>query len=98
MTKMGLAESALSLRAHHSEGNIFMFAHILFGDRLKKTGPAGARIKLGARIKQCVVAIDTTIQACAVFVVQRTSERPFRGGAAGDVKLQSSKLRLPLWG
>src|ERR1700682_6148261 len=93
---MGVAEGALYFRTHYPVRNIFLFAHDFLRDRIEKTGPDGARVKLRARIKQRVVAIDTTIKAGAVFVVQRTREGPFRGGPAGNVKLQGGKLRLPL--
>ena len=51
MTKMGVAESALYLRAHHPVGNIFLFANVLVRDRLKKTRPSGAGVELTFGIK-----------------------------------------------
>ena len=93
---MGVAESAPYRGTEYPVGEIFLFADVFFGDRLEKTGPSGAGVEFAFGIKQRIVAIDTTIKAGAVFVVQRTREGPFRGGAAGDVKLQGGKLRLPL--
>src|ERR1700680_1543090 len=95
---MSVAKTALYLGTHYPVGNIFLFADILFGDRLEKTGPAGARVEFAFGIKYRVVAIDTTIKADAMLVVQRAGEGPFGRGAAGDVKLQGGKLRLPLCG
>jgi len=98
VTKMGVAESAPYCGTQYSVGKIFLFADVFFGDRLEKTGPSGAGVKLGQGIKQRIVAIDTAIKAGAVLIVQRAGESPFGGGPAGDIKLQGGELSLPLRG
>src|ERR1700719_1627550 len=95
---MGVTKTAPYRGTQYPVGEIFLFADVFFGDRLEKTGPSGAGVKLGPGIKQRIVAIDTTIKAGAMLIVQRAGESPFRGGTAGDIKMQGGKLRLPLRG
>src|SRR5713101_2324230 len=67
---MGVASRAKDLSSCLSQSSVDLFTHVLFGNRLPKTRPSGARVKLRLRTKQRQRATDAFKYALLVNVIQ----------------------------
>ena len=95
MAKMCVALAAGDSRALHPQAHISYLHHILLGDGLPEAWPAGARLKLGLRAKDGVIAADATIEAVIVIVPGVARIGPLRAFVPGHLKRNRGKFLLP---
>ena len=95
VAKMRVALAAGDSRALHPYAHISRLDDILLGDRLPEAWPSRARLKLGFRTKDGIIAADATIETVIVIVPGAAGIGTFRASVPGHFKRNRGKFLFP---
>ena len=87
MTEVAIALGADHFRADHAVGDIAVFFHRIGVNHVVEAGPAGARIKLRARIKQCRATARAMELSVAFEIIVDAAPRTLGAFVAQDMEL-----------
>ena len=93
---MAVAASTVDLHARHAVALVGMLSDILGGDRLKETGPTGARVEFCIRRKQRQAAAGTRVDPQLFVIEERAAKRPLGAATAEYAELLRRQTATPL--
>ena len=97
MPEVRIAFGAGHFGADHAVADVTDLDHRAVGDRRVEAGPAAARIKLGGRIEQRLIAADAVIHTLSLGLIVLTAERTLGALEAAHVVLLWIEHCLPFF-
>ena len=94
---MGIAGGALDFDSLHPQTVVLDEVQAVSIGGSKEAGPTAARIKLGVRAEEELVAANAMVVTGSLFVPVHAGEGSFRARLTGDMKLLGRELSTPFF-